>query len=228
MLQEGEYSISGTGGKRARKATIIYSGGDDVFIVGAWDDIIELSIDLKEKFQKYTQKTLSISAGIGVYDASYPISAIAEETGEMESKSKELPGKNAVTLMEDGEYHKEGKEDISDGTYSWEELKSKVIEEKYRTLQEFFGDVDERGMSFLYRMLELIRNQKEKINFARFIYLLSRLEPEEEGEKKEAYQKFSRKMYVWIQNERDCRQLKTAINLYAYMYRDKGVIQNAD
>lgn len=228
VLQEGEYSISGTGGKRARKATIIYSGGDDVFIVGAWDDIIELSIDLKEKFQKYTQKTLSISAGIGVYDASYPISAIAEETGEMESKSKELPGKNAVTLMEDGEYHKEGKEDISDGTYSWEELKSKVIEEKYRTLQEFFGDVDERGMSFLYRMLELIRNQKEKINFARFIYLLSRLEPEEEGEKKEAYQKFSRKMYVWIQNERDCRQLKTAINLYAYMHRDKGVIQNAD
>ena len=124
--------------------------------------------------------------------------------------------------------HKEQEKNISDGTYSWEELKSKVIEEKYRTLQEFFGDVDERGMSFLYRMLELIRNQKEKINFARFIYLLSRLEPEKEGEKKEAYQKFSKKMYVWIQNERDCRQLKTAINLYTYMHRDKGVTQNAD
>ena len=228
VLKEGEYRISGVENKGARKATIIYSGGDDVFIVGSWDDVIELSIDLKEKFQKYTQNTLSISAGIGIYDASYPISAIAEETGEMESKSKELPGKNAVTLMEDGEDHKEEEKDISDGTYSWMELKTKVIEEKYRTIQEFFGDIDERGMSFLYRMLELIRNQKEKINFARFIYLLSRLEPEEEGEKKEAYQKFSRKMYVWIQNEKDCRQLKTAINLYAYMHRDKGVTQNAD
>lgn len=59
-----------------------------MFIVGAWDDIIELSIDLKEKFQKYTQKTLSISAGLGVYDASYPISAIAEETGKWKASPR--------------------------------------------------------------------------------------------------------------------------------------------
>ena len=74
----------------------------------------------------------------------------------------------------------------------------------------------------LYRMLELIRNQKEKINFARFVYLLSRLEPDKEGEKKEKYRKFSRKMYQWVQSEKDCRELKTAINLYAYMHREKG------
>ena len=77
-------------------------------------------------------------------------------------------------------------------------------------------------MSFLYRMLELIRNQKEKINFARFVYLLSRLEPDKECEKKEKYRKFSRKMYQWVQSEKDCRELKTAINLYAYMHREKG------
>ena len=77
-------------------------------------------------------------------------------------------------------------------------------------------------MSFLYRMLELIRNQKEKINFARFVYHLSRLEPDKEGEKKEKYRKFSRKMYQWVQSEKDCRELKTAINLYAYMHREKG------
>jgi len=71
-------------------------------------------------------------------------------------------------------------------------------------------------------MLELIRNQKEKINFARFVYLLSRLEPDKEGEKKEKYRKFSRKMYQWVQSEKDCRELKTAINLYAYMHREKG------
>ena len=85
------------------------------------------------------------------------------------------------------------------------------------------GDSDERGMSFLYRMLELIRNQSDKINFARFVYLLSRLEPVNEGEKKEKYRRFSRKMYEWIQSEKDCRELKTAMNLYAYMNREKGV-----
>lgn len=38
-----------------RNATIVYSGGDDVFIVGAWNEVIELSIDLQEKF-KNTRK----------------------------------------------------------------------------------------------------------------------------------------------------------------------------
>ena len=77
-------------------------------------------------------------------------------------------------------------------------------------------------MNLKYAMVELIRNQKEKINFARFVYLLSRLEPDKEGEKKEKYRKFSRKMYQWVQSEKDCRELKTAINLYAYMHREKG------
>ena len=30
-----------------RKATVVYSGGDDLFIVGAWDDILELSLDIR-------------------------------------------------------------------------------------------------------------------------------------------------------------------------------------
>ena len=226
LLKNGDYCVNGVKDKRARKATVVYSGGDDVFIVGAWDDVIELSVDLREKFRRYTQQTLSISAGIGIYECSYPISAIAQETGDLESESKRMPQKNAVTLMSDGETHiimVAGKEEkISDGTYSWEELRTEVLEEKYRALQEFFGEIDERGMSFLYRMLELIRGQEERINFARFVYLLSRLEPTEEGEKKENYRKFSGKMCRWIQSEKDCRQLKTAINLYAYMNRKKG------
>ena len=231
VLENGEYSIDGVSTEKKRKATIIYSGGDDVFIAGAWDDIIELAIDLREKFRRYTQGTLSISAGIGIYEDSYPISAIASETGDMESESKSLPGKNAVTLLEDGETHEiqegDGKT-VSDGTYSWDELKQEVIGEKYRALQNFFENTADRGTTFLYRMLELIRNQKDKINFARFVYLLSRLEPVEEGEEKERYHQFSKKMYVWIQSEKDCRQLKTAMNLYAYMHREKGAVKNAD
>ena len=132
--------------------------------------------------------------------------------------------KNAVTLFEDGESHFliDGKTEVSDGTYKWEEFINGVVVEKYRVLEDFFGNLEDRGMVFLYRMLELIRNQKEKINFARFVYLLSRLEPTDEGEKKEKYRWFSKKMYEWIQSEKDCRELKTAMNLYAYSHREKG------
>ena len=183
---------------------------------------MSLSIDLQEKFKKYTQGTLSISSGIGIYECTYPIGAIANETGEMEAESKRMPKKDSVTFMDDGETHLINELEICDGTYRWEELYKSVLGEKYDVIQDFLGESDERGMSFLYRMLELIRNQKEKINFARFVYLLSRLEPDKEGEKKEKYRKFSRKMYQWVQSEKDCRELKTAINLYAYMHREKG------
>ena len=77
--------------------------------------------------------------------------------------------------------------------------------------------------------MELIRNQKEKINFARFVYLLSKLETDdEELEQKKQYRDFSKKMIQWVQNEKDCRQLKTAINMYAYMQRKEGDASNAD
>lgn len=231
LLKNGEYSLEGNEGIKERQATIVYSGGDDVFIVGAWNDVIELSVDLQKMFRKYTQGTLSISAGIGIYEDSYPIAAIAQETGAMESESKRMPGKNAVTIMEDGERHlvEEGEEEkeISDGTYSWEEFAQEVIQEKYRALSEFFEDLEDRGMAFLYRMLELVRGHEEKINFARMMYLLSRLEPSEEGPKKEKYRQLSKKMYEWIQSDQDCRQLKTAINLYAYMNR-KGEGKDED
>ena len=70
---------------------------------------------------------------------------------------------------------------------------------------------------------ELMREiKKNKIEFARFLYLLSRLEPKEEGTQKEQYRRFAEKMYRWIQSEKDCRQLKTALNLYAYMHRERG------
>ena len=47
-------------------------------------------------------------------------------------------------------------------------------------------------------------------------------------EQKEAYHKFSSKMYQWIKNETDCRQLKTAITLYAYLTREKEDTEYAD
>ena len=144
-----------------------------------------------------------------------------------------MPEKNAVTLLQDGEIHlvDDGDEEkeISDGTYSWKELEEGVVQEKYRALCDFFEGIDEtRGMSFLYRMMELVRGHEEKINFARMMYLLSRLEPTEEGPKKEKYRQLSQKMYRWIQSDQDCRQLKTAINLYAYIHRTKGEHRDVD
>ena len=236
ILTEGIYSIDGKAPHK-RQATICYSGGDDLFIVGSWNEIIELAVDIRRDFQRYTQGTLTLSAGIGIYTASYPISAIAHEVAALEDSSKKLPGKNAVTLFPDGEHHHITDKSntvlrINDGTYSWPDFEQHVLEEKYQHIHQFFQTSDERGHSFLYRLLELIRGRSEKLNFARYVYLLSRLEPDGDKpeEQKNAYQKFSSKMYQWYQNpdgDIDCIQLKTAINLYAYLTREMEETKNA-
>jgi hypothetical protein len=85
-------------------------------------------------------------------------------------------------------------------------------------------------MGFLYNLLELIRSQENRINFARFVYILARLEPSKEAPKevRERYNTFSQNMYKWIRLDKNCnnnltkdgRQLKTAMNIYSYMRRD--------
>ena len=202
--------------------TIVYSGGDDLFAVGAWNDIISFGVDIKNAFTRYTDGTLTISAGIGIYPPHYPVHAIANETGSMESRSKHLPDKNAVTLMEDGRYHLEKGIRISDGTFSWSDFEERVVGEKLNALNVFFASAQARGNSFMYKLLELLRDQSDRIYFARYIYLLSRMEPNEKApaEEKQSYRQFMSNMVRWYQNEKDCRELRMAMMIYAYLNRE--------
>ena len=209
ILANGEYFLTPEKNDKKRRASIIYSGGDDLFIVGAWKDIIEFSVDLHKAIKKYTQDKLTISAGIGIYPDKYPISYIADEVGRLEDCSKNVDGKNAVTLF-DREF-----------AFGWDDFIDKVLEEKFKLINEFFETTTERGRSFLYNVLELLRNKSEKINIARLAYTLARMEPKSDAkeEEKQLYGKFSKKLYEWMQNDEDNRQLIMAIYIYAYLVR---------
>lgn len=223
ILNEPVFSLSGVR-KEKRNVSICYSGGDDLFIVGSWDDIIECAVDIRRAFARYTDNTLTISAGIGIYGSSYPISVAAREVAILEDKSKDMPLKSSVTLFEDGKEHViEENQRVSDGTYTWDDFEKNVVQEKFSCLHKYFINVDERGNSVMYRLLDLIRNQNQIINFARYIYLLARLEPDKNalGEQKEYYKVFSKNMFEWIQKDRkkDQRELKTAMTMYSYYTR---------
>ena len=219
ILQKGEFSLDG--GDTARKATVIYSGGDDVFIVGAWKDILEFAVDLEENLRQYTQGALTISAGFGLFKKKYPISYIAEETGRLEDRSKLEDGKNAITLFDETPISRTDK-DLKT-TYHWDEFKNKVIEEKFRTIDNYFKYSQEHGKAFLYKILELFRNREDKINLARLAYLFARMEPGKTAaqEEKNAYQVFREKLYDWINNSADSAQVITAIYLYIYLTREE-------
>ena len=199
------------GGSGERKAVIIYSGGDDVFLAGAWNDVIAAFMDIRNALEKFTQGTLTISGGVGIYDAKYPLNVMAKEVERLEDRSKHVEGKNAVTLFD--ETH----------AYPWNVFIQNVVTEKLGVLKTYFDQNDEHGMAFLYHLMELLRESGNNINFARYVYLLSRMEPQEHEnkEKRAAYRSFSRKMYEWSGKEQDRKELITAIYLYVYLNRKR-------
>ena len=187
-------------------------------------------------FKEFTQGKLTISAGIGIYPEKYPVSAMAKETGKLEDKSKEFGYKE-----EDGTYQKNAVTLFDkDNTYSWEVFIKDVLGEKYNVIKEFFNSsFDEQsgyGKSFLYRLLELMKDSGEKINLARYAYLLARMAPPKEKLKNDSalekrYKDFSQKMYNWIRDKEDCKQAITAIYIYIYTIREqedkkKGMIED--
>lgn len=211
ILENGEFYIvdkkkedKGKKGKRNRNATIVYSGGDDVFVVGSWDDVVGFAVDLQKSLKEFSQDTLTISGGIGIYPAKYPINNMARLTGELEECSKnykelekkiglckdcnksgncsrecEKKSKNAITLFTPPQ-EKSGNNSLSltqDMTFSWKDFENNVVKIKLNFLKKFFVKTPEKGKAFLYRILELIRGMEDdKINLARLAYTLARLE----------------------------------------------------
>lgn len=192
---------------------IVYSGGDDVFLVGAWNDVITAAQRIQSGFDAFCGGTLTISAGISLHDDHFPIRQAAEHSAELEDRAKQVPGKNAIALFDPE----------ADHTYSWREFREKVVGEKLELLNGFFhSEGQERGNAFLYQLLELLRQaQEDRINIARYAYLLAKMEPREKN-RQESYRAFSGAMYRWILSEQDRRQLITAIYLYVYTERKEN------
>lgn len=68
--------------------TTVYAGGDDVFLVGAWNQVLEFALFLREKFMDYTCGRITLSAGIAIQKPHYPFYRLAQEAKEAEDVAK--------------------------------------------------------------------------------------------------------------------------------------------
>jgi len=222
-------------GIEPRKIHIVYSGGDDLFLVGAWDDLIEFAVDLKRTFSVYTNHKLTFSAGLGLYSSSYPISRMAAVTGELEDLAKKNPKKNSIALFGSGteyrrsEIHSDVAEREYAAVYEWEEFIEKVHDEKIvfliaHLLLHGINDSDSghlrisAGKSLLYRIMNLL--QGDRMDLARFAYTLARLKPREK-ELQSCYEEIKNQFYRWAMKEQDRKELITALQFIIYRMRDK-------
>jgi len=98
---------------------INYSGGDDLLVLGPYDDIMEFSREFREKFRQWTceNPSITLSAGINIIDSKFPIGKAAIATDEYLDASKICgKDKDKITLFNDVVKWEVNK-DISKGYY---------------------------------------------------------------------------------------------------------------
>lgn len=89
------------GGNETDTVYSIYSGGDDLFFVGAWDRIPELALEIRNDLAMFAchHPGIHASAGIALVGGKYPLYQAAEDAHEALEKSKDRDGKNAITFL---------------------------------------------------------------------------------------------------------------------------------
>ena len=80
---------------------VIYSGGDDVLMVGAWDIVMEFASIVQARFEAFTQGQATLSAGIIVVSPKFPVSRFADLVEKAEKKAKNTSKiKNRVCVFD--------------------------------------------------------------------------------------------------------------------------------
>ena len=219
-----------------RNIVLVYSGGDDVFAIGTWNDIIEFSVDLRTAFKEFSSDRVTLSAGIGFFDENYPIFQMAQKTGESEKLAKSYneneigkTAKDAIALFG------VEKNDKLNHVYKWDDFIGKVLNEKYKYLKSRISLKENEetekvfvGKSKWYSLMNLIRsqfeekeNEKHRIDIARFAYIIARIKYDKQNERQQKnYLDLKKQLFEWIKNEEDAKQLLTAINILIYEYRE--------
>lgn len=229
-FEEKAFNIFGIAKAPKRKVNIIYAGGDDLFLVGAWDEVLEVAIDINRAFKQFTNGKLTLSAGMAMFSPTYPITKMAEIAGLLVQMSKNRKDKNSIALFGMEMNLKANGQLECKHIYTWADFEMKVCKEKMNYLLarlSFDGDKFNKlsvGKSLIYRLMDLIQlADEDKLNIARFAYVLARMQPKQDKDeqKRKVYEDFVSKMYQWINNNEDKKQLATALNLLVYYLRDK-------
>jgi len=135
--------------------TVVYSGGDDLYLVGAWNDTILAAKRIREKFVQYCGHSIymTISGGVVVTkpkEPVYRVSRIAEEAEKMAKQHRWLDGTTPVEKDSLCLFYHTGDADMvrSRTTTNW-----KTFVEKTVTLKQLLGK--NSGNSFLRKLYSI-------------------------------------------------------------------------
>ncbi len=149
---------------------VVYSGGDDCFIIGPWNLIFDLASEIQEEFTEFTcaNKSITLSTGVSLIHHRFPIYKAANMAGNALEKSKNQ-GRNRITVF--------------NADFQWDTEFSRVKNLKEKIEETLVNKKVSRAL--LYRISEVFadfgqfKKEIEKGNVAthriwRLFYIISR------------------------------------------------------
>ena len=132
---------------------ILFSGGDDLIAAGRFDEIIQFTKELNNKFSDFVKNTeITISCGIEIGNYKFPIKRFADYATERLKESKKSD--KATERLKESKKDK-NKITLFNSTVSWEQFEEELIiaKELYKMMSE-----NKVGTGFLYYLLRLKEN----------------------------------------------------------------------
>lgn len=120
---------------------VVFAGGDDTFIIGAWDVVIDFTYKFRKEFEKFEknirillkiEKPITFSASITIIDSHYPIVKMSELAEERLEKSKSSLDSS---ILDATNSKMKNKVAIFNKIYTWEEF------DKLREIKNYFFDM---------------------------------------------------------------------------------------
>ncbi|MEJ5230203.1 MAG: type III-A CRISPR-associated protein Cas10/Csm1 [Pseudothermotoga sp.] len=139
---------------KGKNIAVIYSGGDDLFIIGGWEDVLDFTHQMQKEFRSFTggNNDLTYTAAFVLCDEKESISSVKEAAESAEKKGKQK-GKNCLVLSHGMQRtRKDGRVQLERvQIVSWNDFMEKTYK-LYETLSKIATSVDR---SVIRKVLEL-------------------------------------------------------------------------
>jgi CRISPR-associated protein Csm1 len=196
--------------------TVVYSGGDDLFLVGAWNKVIDTALLINSKFSEYCLNSLTISAGISIHGPKFPLYRMAEAAGSAEKVAK-INNKNSLCVYFDNGVFRNQNPSHTFNWNTWNNIKKEI---------NLLTSLD-LSSAYLYQILIYIRELLESgksYTFPRLIYTTARMEDQNSNLKNNVdWLNFRDKLFEYFETQNssseELRKLETILNYLLLLNR---------
>lgn len=140
-----EYIIHNIKEKYSDSIYAVFAGGDDLFLLGTWTDIIDFAVEIRKDFAKFTANNpeITLSAGMSMVKAKLPMASIAKMAEHDLDTAKKKKEENAQGAeLAQGKTLKNACH-IFNITLSWEDFFKQIEKAK-----EFEKNIKEEKISY--------------------------------------------------------------------------------